>query len=81
MGLLGTIVSIVPTVADIVGKLFGAKSNDYVKFKMFHSAKNDYESNIYFKKLLMEKLCFIILAVSQFTFLWKRQVLKVMKAM
>lgn len=39
MGLLGTIVSIVPTVADIVGKLFGAKSNDYVKFKMFHSAK------------------------------------------
>lgn len=50
MGLLGTIVSIVPTVADIVGKLFGAKSNDYVKFKMFHSAKNDYESNIYFKK-------------------------------
>lgn len=33
------------------------------------------------KKLLMEKLCFIILAVSQFTFLWKRQVLKVMKAM
>lgn len=50
MGLLGTIVSIVPTVADIVGKLFGAKSNDYVRFKIFNSENNDEEPSIYFEK-------------------------------
>ncbi|MDO5526560.1 MAG: hypothetical protein Q4F85_10810 [Prevotella sp.] len=50
MGLLKTILSVVPTVAGIVGNLLGANENDYVKLKMYQPSDANEDPNIYFKK-------------------------------
>lgn len=53
MGLLGTILSIVPTVAGVVGKLFGADANDYIKFSVRHSSDGSGafdDDKVYFTK-------------------------------
>ncbi len=52
MGVLGTILSIVPTVAGVVGKLFGVNTNDYITFTMRRSSltDGDLDENVYFKK-------------------------------
>lgn len=56
MGVLGTILSIVPTVAGIVGNLFGVETNDYIKFKMYQSSNTNKEPDIYFVKTADNKI-------------------------
>ena len=53
MSLLGTILSIIPAVATVAGKLFGAKSNDYIRFSLQANTNPMYEvwdGNAYFEK-------------------------------
>lgn len=50
MGLLGTILSVIPTVAGVIGNLLGANSKDYIKLKMYQPSDANDEPNIYFVK-------------------------------
>lgn len=56
MGVLGTILSIVPTVAGIIGNLLGANNKDYIKFKMYQPSATNEEPNIYFVKTDEERI-------------------------
>lgn len=50
MGLLGTILSVIPTVAGVIGNLLGANNKDYIKLKMYQPSVINDEPNIYFVK-------------------------------
>ncbi|WP_418207473.1 hypothetical protein [Bacteroides sp.] len=50
MGLLGTIFSVIPTVAGVIGNLLGANNKDYIKIKMYQPSVTNDEPNIYFVK-------------------------------
>lgn len=53
MGLLGTILSVIPAVATVVGNLFGAKTHDYVRFSLHTNANSKYkvwDESVYFEK-------------------------------
>lgn len=50
MGILGTILSVIPTVAGVIGNLFNANKNDYVRVKMYQPSKSNEEPNVYFVK-------------------------------
>lgn len=50
MGLLGTILSVIPTVAGIIGNLFNAKNNDYIKVKMYQSSETNDDPSIFIVK-------------------------------
>lgn len=50
MGLLGTILSVIPTVAGVIGNLMGANGKDYVKLKMYQPSDANSEPNVYFVK-------------------------------
>ena len=50
MGLLGTILSVIPTVAGVIGNLLGANNKDYIKIKMYQPSATNDEPNIYFVK-------------------------------
>lgn len=56
MGVLGTILSIVPTVAGIVGNLFGVNTNDYIKFKMYQPSNTNEDPDIYFVKTADDRI-------------------------
>ena len=50
MGLLGTIFSVIPTVAGVIGNLLGANNKDYIKLKMYQPSATNDEPNVYFVK-------------------------------
>lgn len=50
MGILGTILSVIPTVAGVIGDLFNANKNDYVRVRMYQPSKSNEEPDVYFVK-------------------------------
>lgn len=50
MSILGTILSIVPTVANVVGQLFDTGANNYIRFSMYCSNRNNTEGDIFFSR-------------------------------
>lgn len=56
MGILGTILSVIPTVAGVIGELFKANNSDYVKVKMFQASDANEEPNVYFTKTVDDRI-------------------------
>ncbi|WP_455664599.1 hypothetical protein [Phocaeicola sp.] len=61
MGLFGTILSVIPAIATVVGKLFGAKSNDYIRFPLQANDNPKYkvwDGHVYFEKDIEGRIIF-----------------------